>query len=117
MRRLLDEAQWSPDGEPEQVLLILRNLSDGIGGLVCDESGRVDTDLAKAVFSADPLGDIYVFASGLRKSVDQRHPAQGDAGHALAREAFVQQACGSFPYFHRLQRELSESLDQIFPRS
>lgn len=117
MRRLLDEARWSPDGDPEQVLITLRGLSDAIGDLLCEDSGGVDLDLAQAVFNADPLGDIYVFAGGLRKSVDQQHPAQGEAGQALTREAFVAQAARSFPYFHRMQRELSQALDQAFPRN
>ncbi|MEU9148082.1 hypothetical protein [Streptomyces sp. NPDC048349] len=91
MRRLLDEARWSPDGDPEQVLITLRGLSDAIGDLLCEDSGGVDLDLdlAQAVFNADPLGDIYVFACGLRKSIDQQHPAQGEAGQALTREAFI----------------------------
>lgn len=116
MREVLDQARWDPDGDPEEVLATLRRLSDGITDVVVQD-GAVNMDYARIVFDFEPLGDLYVFAAAVRKTVDQQHPAQRFAGRNVSRPEFIRQAAGSFASFHQQQRELSEALDRVFPRS
>ena len=116
MRRALREARWSPEDDAEQAMAVLERLIDDITSVVDDPvTCDVNLDTARTVFDSEPLGNLYAFAAGMKKTVDQRHPAQGPEGRKLSRQAFVRRAAGAFPEFHRMQRELSEALDAAYP--
>ncbi|MBR7829242.1 hypothetical protein KDK95_23240 [Actinospica sp. MGRD01-02] len=115
MRKALDQAAWSPDGDPEAAIATLLTLCNTIGSMVTNEADPGDLTVAKVMFESEVLAAVYLFTGEVRKSVDQQHPARPPRYADMPRGEFVESVVTALPYFHRRQRAVSAALNEAFP--
>ena len=116
MRQALDQADWSPDGDPEAAISALLTLCSAVDAVITGEAVPGDLTAARVVFDSEPLAAVYLFTGEVRKRVDQRHPALPPGFTTLPRGEFVDGVIGVLPYFHRRQADISNALDEEFGR-
>jgi hypothetical protein len=116
MRQALDQAEWSPDGDPEVAIAALLALCAAVGSMVTDDVDPDDLIVARIVFDSEALAGVYMFSGEVLKTVNQQHPARPAEYVEMPRAEFVESVVRVLPHFHRRQREVSNALDQAFPR-
>lgn len=116
MREALDQASWSPDGDPEAAISALLTLCSTVDGAITDDADPSDLTAARVVFESEPLAAVYLFTGEVRKRVDQQHPALPPGLATLPRTEFVRGVIGVLPYLHRRQAEVSNALREAFDR-
>jgi hypothetical protein len=116
MREALDQADWSPDGDPEAAISALLTLCSTVDSVITDDADPGDLAAAGVVFESEPLAAVYLFTGEVRKRVDQQHPALPPGYAMLPRSEFVEGVIGVLPYFHRRQAEVSDALGEAFGR-
>ena len=116
MRQALDQAEWSPDGDPEAAIATLLTLCAAVGSVVTDDADPDDLTVARMVFDSEALAGVYMFSGEVLKTVNQQHPARPAEYVEIPRAEFVESVVRVLPYFHRRQREVSKAFDQVFPR-
>lgn len=116
MQEALDQAEWSPDGDPETAIATLLTLCSAVGDLVTDDADPEDLSVAQIVFDSEVLATVYLFVGEVQKRVDQQHRALPSGYADMPRGEFVESVVSVLPYFHRRQAEVSEALDEAFPR-
>ena len=114
MRRALDQAMWSPDGDPEAAIAALLALCSAVGGVVTDDADPGDSTVARMVFDSEALAAVYLFCGEVQKTVDQQHPAQPPGREGMYRNEFVESVVCVLPHFHRRQLEVWRSSKRRF---